>query len=206
MITQKDTDFETLSKRELLFCLEYCKDYNSTRAAIAAGYSVKTSYSIANRLLKKPAIISKIDSLFSDIKRTCMISVVGIIEQHKKIAFSSIANLHNTWIERKEFEQLTEDQKSCIQEISTKVLKVKTDSGPIADVEYVKIKLYDKQKSLDSLATILGFNAPVKTEITGKDGHELFPNKLDLSALTDTELITLHNLILKARPKDSSPI
>jgi len=44
-----------------------------------------------------------------------------VMEEHKKLAFSSIANLHNTWITRKEFEELTEDQKACISEITTQV-------------------------------------------------------------------------------------
>ena len=36
----------------------------------------------------------------------------------------------------------------------------------IIDVEYVKIKLFDKQKALDSLSGLLGFNAAVKTDLT----------------------------------------
>ena len=36
----------------------------------------------------------------------------------------------------------------------------------IVDVEYVKIELYDKQKALDAISTMLGYNAPVKQEIS----------------------------------------
>ena len=64
---------------------------------------------------------------------------------------------------------MTEDQKACIQEISTKVMKQRAIIGgedKIIDVEYVKIKLFDKQKALDSLSGLLGFNAAVKTDLT----------------------------------------
>ena len=56
------------------------------------------------------------------------------------------------------------------------------DTPVIAEVEYVKIELYDKQKSLDSITQMLGYNAPIRQEVTGKDGKDLF------SAMTDDEL------------------
>jgi len=88
--------------------------------------------------------------------------------------------LHNTWIERKDFESLTDDQKACIKNISTKVVRKvekEFENGEFVDVpydiEYLKIELYDKQKSLDSISNMLGFDAPVRTELTGKDGSPL---------------------------------
>jgi phage terminase small subunit len=110
-----------------------------------------------------------------NLAETAGITATMIAAEHAKIAFNSIAHLHNTWIELKEFNQLTDDQKACIQEISTKVMKVKSYDGVTNDVEYVRIKLYDKQRALDSLTNLLGFNAPVKKEITGKDGKDLIP-------------------------------
>ena len=91
-----------------------------------------------------------------------------------KMAFSSISRLHNTWIERKEFESLTDEQKECIQEIDTKtqhktVWSWSEEEGKKIPedftVEYVKIKLYDKQKSLDAINKMLGYDAPTKSDI-----------------------------------------
>lgn len=45
-----------LNQRQLKFCEEYIKTDNATKAAIAAGYSEKTAYSIGNENLKKPEI------------------------------------------------------------------------------------------------------------------------------------------------------
>ena len=41
-----------MTKKQELFILEYQKDRNATQAAIRAGYSEKTAYSIGQRLLK----------------------------------------------------------------------------------------------------------------------------------------------------------
>jgi phage terminase small subunit len=90
--------------------------------------------------------------------------------EHQKMAFSSIASLHNTWIQRKDFELLTEDQKSCIAEIDTKIrteyeYNADTESKEPIRVEYVRIKLYDKQKALDSISKMLGFDASSKIDV-----------------------------------------
>ena len=45
-----------ITEKQKLFILEYQKDGNATQAAIRAGYSDKTAYSIGQRLLKKPVI------------------------------------------------------------------------------------------------------------------------------------------------------
>lgn len=49
-------EFAGLTIKQRRFIEEYCIDFNATRAAIAAGYSVKTAYSIAFENLKKPEI------------------------------------------------------------------------------------------------------------------------------------------------------
>jgi len=108
------------------------------------------------------------------------ISALMIANEHAKIAFSNVANMFDTWIERKELDGLTADQKSCIQEISTKVIKVNMGSADMpmmSDVEYVKVKTYDKQKSLDSLTDLLGYKTPTKTEITAKGFNIIVQSK-----------------------------
>lgn len=49
-----------LTPKEALFVKEYLVDKNATRAAIAAGYSEKTAYSIGHELLSKPAVAAAI--------------------------------------------------------------------------------------------------------------------------------------------------
>ena len=182
-----------LTPKQERFCYEYLANgFNATKAATKAGYSEKTARSIGQENLTKPDILTRIQKMKDNLAETAGISALMIAQEHIKIAFSSVAHLHNTWVERKELDQLTEDQKACIQEVSTKVMKVKSGLlGDFTDVEYVRIKTYDKQKSLDALNVMLGYNAPIKNEITGKDGKDLFAKLSDaelenkLSALTE---------------------
>ena len=152
-----------LTDKQEAFCREYCLDWNGTQAAIRAGYSEKTAAVIANENLIKPYIIERINLIKNDLELLCGISRKKVMDEHIKLAFSSIAHLHLTWITRKEFEELTEDQKACIAEISTQTRTVKEGESFI-DIEFVKIKLYDKQKALDSISKMLGYDAAIKLE------------------------------------------
>lgn len=53
---QKDTKRVRLTAKQERFCREYLVDLNATQAAIRAGYSQKTAYSIGEENLKKPEI------------------------------------------------------------------------------------------------------------------------------------------------------
>jgi len=153
-----------LNDKQKAFCHEYCLDWNGTQAAIRAGYSESSAKEIASENLTKPNIQDYIKLIKNDLEQLCGISRKRVMQEHIKLAFSSIANLHNTWITRKEFEELTEDQKSCIAEITTQIKKYYPKDAQEYEIEFVKIKLYDKQKALDSISKMLGYDAAVKTE------------------------------------------
>lgn len=92
------------------------------------------------------------------------------MEELGKIGFSTIAHFHNTWIERKDFEKITDDQKACIKSISTKIMKknVGTSDNPeTVDVEMVKIELYDKVRALEVINKMMGYERPgeMKTDL-----------------------------------------
>lgn len=156
-----------LTPKMLLFCKAYvCNGWNATKAAIEAGYSEKVAQPIASRLLLNVIIQDRIKYVREHIEENLGINKEKIIREHMKLAFNSIAHLHNTWIERKDFEELTDAQKECIAEISTQTRRV-VQSEQLVEVEFVKIKLYDKQKALDSISKIMGYDAPIKQEHTG---------------------------------------
>lgn len=168
-----------LTMKQKAFCREYIYDWNATRSYLIAYPSTKnpnTAGVLAHRLLRNDKIQSHIEEIQKDLEKLAGISRMKIINEHMKLAFSSIAHLHNTWIQRKEFEQLTDDQKACISEISTQTRNIiSNEQSEAIAVEFVKIKLYDKQKALDSISKMLGYDAPIKTELTGKDGKPLIP-------------------------------
>jgi len=165
-----------ITAKEERFSLEYLIDFNATQAAIRAGYSEKTARAIGSENLTKPYIQNFIKEMQDNTAKAAGISVLRIVKEHAKIAFSDAGQFRTGWLQLKDFETLTPDQKACIQEVSTKVLKknIGTNDEPeIVDIEFVKIKLYDKQKSLDSLSKILGFDAPVKASLVDNEGKDI---------------------------------
>lgn len=52
-----------MTPRQEKFCVEYLIDLNATQAAIRAGYSDKTAYSMGQRLLKNVEIQSRIKKM-----------------------------------------------------------------------------------------------------------------------------------------------
>lgn len=56
-----------MTEKQKRFADEYLKDLNATQAAIRAGYSKKTAYSIGFEILKKPEIKSYIDEQLDNI-------------------------------------------------------------------------------------------------------------------------------------------
>lgn len=59
-----------LTDKQYLFCEEYLKDLNATQAAIRAGYSEKTAYSIGWENLRKPEIRGVISSRLNELTLT----------------------------------------------------------------------------------------------------------------------------------------
>ncbi len=163
-MAKKDGELNESQKK---FCLEYIFDFNGTRAYQTAypDAAYDSARVCASELLTKLNIKAYIDHLQADLSRTAGISRLKVLREHEKIAFSSIAHLHNSWIERKEFDNLTEEQKSCIEEISTQIKTSRNTDGTLEENEYVKIKLYSKQKSLDSINRMLGFDAPDRIQV-----------------------------------------
>jgi len=162
-----------LTDKQERFCYEYCIDFNATQAAIRAGYSNKTANEQGSQNLVKLSIQTRIKEMQSNLSSTAGISALKVINEHAKIAFSGISKLKDGWMTLRDFESLTEDEKACIQEVQTKEARKVDGKDGIIIESWVKIKLYDKQKSLDSISNLLGFNAPTKQEITGKNGNPI---------------------------------
>ena len=170
-----------LTGKERIFCHQYIIDWNGSRAAREAGYSKNSITEIASQNLAKLHIQQYINFIKNNIEEECGITKMKVVKELSKIAFSSIAHLHNTWIERREFEELTNDQKASIESIDTKLQKrnIGTREDPdIVDVEYVKIKLYSKLQASDLINKMLGYNVPEKKELTGANGTPLIPQTI----------------------------
>jgi phage terminase small subunit len=177
--TAKTIDELRLKPEWRVFVQEYTYDWNGSRAYKVAYPNSKdeTARSAASILITNPNIKQAIQLAQKDLERMVGISKQMVLREEMKIAFSSIAHLHNTWMERKDFEELTEDQKACIQEIDTKVVQDKEGT-----TVYFKIKLYDKQKSLEAIRKMLGYNeekALVNVEVNNNTQNNYYASVKD---------------------------
>lgn len=168
-----------LNKNRENFCNYYVESGNASDAYRRAyprseKWKDEAVWVGASNLLKNDKVSVRVKELQEEQKSKSDITKEKVLNELSNIAFSSIADMHNAWIERKDFEKLTPNQKSVIKSISTKILKknIGTNENPeIVDVEYVKIELYDKLKAIERICKMLGFDAPAEVNIK-KDASE----------------------------------
>ena len=159
-----------LPEKQKIFCHEYVVDWNATRAYKKA-YLLdddKDNHAAVNgnKLLSNTKIKQYIDFVKNDYEFLCGISKTKQLKELYKIAYATIAHLHNTWIELKEFEILTDDQKASIESIETKI-EQRTIEQALTEIKYVKIKLYSKTTALDQINKMMGYNEPEKLNLLG---------------------------------------
>ena len=71
---------DAVTPKQKRFCDEYLIDCNATQAAIRAGYSEKTAYSIGNENLSKPEIRAYIDERLAEIKNKSIASAEEVMQ------------------------------------------------------------------------------------------------------------------------------
>lgn len=156
-----------LTIKQEKFCNKYLECGNASEAYRYAydcsNMSNNAVWNASSILLDNPKVIQRIKELQSSFQKRTEITKERVLNELVKIGFSSIAYMHNSWIDRVEFDQLTDDQKACIKSIQTKVEKRSYDDE-VRNVEMVKIELYDKLAALNSINKMLGFDAPAKVD------------------------------------------
>ena len=166
-----------LSEAQIHFVEHYVYDYNKSAAyrnSFKKGQlsSPQQNCKSADVLLRKPEIAQYVAILKNDIAGQANVSKIMLINELRKIATSNIAHFHNTWIDRKQFDELTEDQKSAIQEISTKVITTLDEQERPIQVEYVKIKMYDKRQAANDIMRAMGWIETPDTQVNIQIGEK----------------------------------
>lgn len=168
-----------LSVKQENFCNYYIECGNASEAyrrAFSCGkMSENTIWSKSSILLSNDKVRARVKELQEEQKKKSDITKERVLNELSNIAFSSIADMHNEWIERKEFDKLTQSQKSAIKSISTKILKknIGTSEDPeIVDVEYIKIELHDKLKAIERICKMFGWDAPEKVNLSTNSKDE----------------------------------
>src|SRR5690554_5289735 len=82
-----------LTPKQKRFVEEYLVDLNATKAALRAGYSKRTAYSIGQENLKKPEIQTAIQEARDKRSERTEITQDMVIQQLAKIAFHDIRDV-----------------------------------------------------------------------------------------------------------------
>jgi len=182
-IYTRDMLEEELNEQQKNFCQYFL--FNNRVQSYMKAYpdcEYKSASASATRLLEDVRIVTYVSLLKSNIEELTGVSKIKNVKELAKLAYSSIAHLHNTWIELKDFNELTDDQKEVIESIDTKIeqkqiYNTEKEDKEWVDVKYVKIKLYNKIGAIQEINKMMGYNEPEKLEHSGSVGIDDLSNK-----------------------------
>lgn len=175
-----------LTEKEKAFCWRYLVLRNGAKAAREAGYSENTCAEIACQNLIKLNIKEYLELIKEEIEEATGVSKFRQVEELAKIAYSNIDHLRNDWIELTDWEVIKRNNPEAMAAIESidyktekRVYKTDGDDEQEIEIKYVKVKLYPKIAAISEINKMLGYNAPIKNEHTGKDGERLIPKKIE---------------------------
>jgi phage terminase small subunit len=188
-----------LTAKAMRFGEEYIIDLNATQAAIRAGYSEKTAYSIGQENLKKPEIQEYIQKLMEERSKRTEITADLVLKEYAKLGLADIKNYlsYKTVMTKVGTDEDGQDIFDYAPIIDLKDSE-EVDGAPISEVSIskdgtFKFKFHDKKGALDSMAKHLGMFTD-KIEHSGAIAHE---HKHDLKKLSPKELADLEHILTK---------
>lgn len=131
-----------LTQKQRIFCEEYIKTTNATKAAIAAGYSEKTARSIGSENLTKPDISAYIKDRLEEINREQIASTDEVLR-----FFTSVMR----GMEKDQFglDASISDRIKAGQEIVKRLDMVKEDKGKTSNVPILADLIKNPQPNRD---------------------------------------------------------
>ncbi len=134
-----------MSPKQQRFVEEYLVDHNATQAAIRAGYSPKTAYSIGWENLRKPEIAAAIAAGEARLRRKTEVSIRSMTEEMRENrdlavangqaaaaqqASMGIAKLHGLLVERTEVKTTSE---MSLSEVRARIKEIEDELTGIGD-------------------------------------------------------------------------
>jgi phage terminase small subunit len=178
---KEETITVELTEKQKVFCKEYIlSGWNGVQAYMKVyDCQYDSAKSQAHKLITNNYIQAYIVELQKDSEK-----LIGISKEKIGLAFlemtdATMASYHNTWMSKKDFEALTPAQKACISEIETRDRTIHLPGGKKIHEQEIKFKVYSRADALKELKKMYGYDAPVKQELTGKDGADLIPVKIN---------------------------
>ncbi len=148
-----------MTDKQIIFCNEYLKDFNATRAYKVAYPNCKkdeTAKSAGSRLLTNVNVIAYIQDGKEKLKNKMEISQERVLQEIARIAFGDIRKLYNESGGLKNIQDLDDDTAAII----TSIESTEEFDGYGQDREQIgytkKVKTVDKTKALDMLGKYFG--------------------------------------------------
>lgn len=138
---------DTFTNQRRMFCDAYLIHFNSTQAAIDAGYSEKTAYVMGTQLLQDPQVNAYVTERKKEAFRNNKELARRVLEELAAIAFSNTDDLI-------EGEGTTITVKKINRERGRLIQTISSSKGAYGDT--VDIKVHDKKFALDALMRHLG--------------------------------------------------
>jgi len=160
-----------LTAKQSTFVKEYLIDLNATQAAIRAGYSEKTAYSIGQENLTKPDIQKAIQKAMNERSERTEITQDMVLQELGKIAFLDIRDAFDANGALLAIKDMPEDVAKAIGGIDHSFIGEKDNQIGVTS----KIKLIDKKGSLE----LLGRHLKMFTDKVEHSGS------LDLNNMSD---------------------
>lgn len=161
----KAEGLKPLNHRQRRFVEELFKDpaRNAKFAAHRAGYKTKTSPTIAWQLTNLPSVAYVIKRKEEEILRRNAITHDRVAQALAAIAFNDPRNFFHEDGRLKKMHELTDREAFAISALD---IEETTDENANVESRVAKIRRWDPNKALDSLAKMFGFNAPEKVDAT----------------------------------------
>ena len=149
------------------FCNFYVESGNASdayrRAYSCDKLTSKSINELASSLLTNVKVASRVSELKAILQSKSDITKERILKELSAIVFADIRDYviyDGESVRFKSFDLLTNEQAKAIESIK------QTPSG-------IELKLHGKNWSIEKVCKMLGFDAPTKQEITGKNGNPI---------------------------------
>jgi phage terminase small subunit len=158
-------DSAIFSEKMERFCQEYLVDLNGTAAARRAGYSVDSASEIAYENLRKPQITARIQELRVSMGSTFNVTKERIAQELALIAFGDTKVVFDENGKLKSPETWTEEGRLIASYEESETVFGDEDNGGVKKTK--KVRQWDKNKALEQLSRLMGYNEPDKMLLSG---------------------------------------
>ena len=196
-----------MTPKQAAFVQHYLIDQNATQAAVRAGYSVKTAYSIGEENLRKPEIRAAIDAAMSDTAARLGITAERVMRERSRLAFFDPRRLFASNGEPIPIHELDDDTAAALAGLDVHEEFAGSGTDRVFIGYTKKYKLASKDPSLAALEKYFGLNEkPIRCPLPMIEGpadcakaHAAIIQAVATGKILPSEAETLAGLIEQQR-------